>query len=183
MKHDSAARKYFGPARAGTIMLPALVALNLVNLAIGDAEAASYGSVREARQIPTIESVSRQHGIDPLLVRAVVKVESNFNPTAVSHKGARGLMQLMPTTQRELGVRDAFDPYDNVDGGTRYLIGLIKRYDSVRKALWAYNAGPTRIDRKGPPSVSREYANQVLRIFWRLQADRKSTVQPTLVSR
>jgi len=122
-----------------------------------------------ARHLALIESVAALYGIDPLLVRAVVKVESNFNPDAVSNKGAQGLMQLMPATQGDLGVADPFDPRQNVDGGTRYLIDLIKRYDSVRKALWAYNAGPARVDRAGPPAESRSYANQVLRTFWRLQ--------------
>jgi soluble lytic murein transglycosylase-like protein len=112
---------------------------------------------------------SRMHNIRPDLVRAVVQVESAFNPYAVSPKGAQGLMQLMPATARELGVRNAFNPIDNIRGGTMYLRQLLDRYagDEVL-ALAAYNAGPNAVDRYGvrvPPfRETRDYVNKVNRL-------------------
>ena len=100
------------------------------------------------------EEAARRHGLDPDLVRAVVAVESGFRPDAVSPKGAQGLMQLMPRTARALGVKDSFDPADNLDGGTRYLRSLVTRYNGdVKRALAAYNAGEGAVARHGgiPP--------------------------------
>ena len=99
-------------------------------------------------------------------MRAVVGVESGFQPQAVSPKGAQGLMQLMPATARDLGVADPFDPAANLDGGSRYLSSLVARYDGdLTKALAAYNAGMGAVARHGgvpPYTETRNYVRKVL---------------------
>lgn len=111
--------------------------------------------------------VARRHGLDPDLVLAVVAVESAFRPQAVSPRGARGLMQLMPRTAASLGVRDAMDPAANLDGGVRHLGSLIQLYDGdLTRALAAYNAGAGAVKRYGgvpPYRETRDYVRQVLR--------------------
>jgi soluble lytic murein transglycosylase-like protein len=111
-------------------------------------------------------AAARRHKLDPDLVLALVQVESAFRPNAVSPKGAQGLTQLMPATARELGVKDAFDPAQNLDGGARYLRQLLTRYGGdVKRALAAYNAGPGAVDRhQGVPPFreTRQYVRRVL---------------------
>ncbi len=124
------------------------------------------GSSKEQRLKPLIVRTANRHGVSPALVHAVVKVESAFRTGAVSHKGARGLMQLMPQTQQELGVRNAFNAADNLDGGTRYLRQQLEAFRDVRKALWAYNTGPGNVARHRIPRETRRYANDVLEHFW-----------------
>jgi hypothetical protein len=94
-----------------------------------------------------VEKTSRAHNVDPLLVDSVIRVESNYNPNAVSSKGAVGLMQLMPPTARMLGVNDSFDPAENIEAGVKYLKYLQDLYKDDRLALAAYNAGPGAVDR------------------------------------
>jgi soluble lytic murein transglycosylase-like protein len=111
-------------------------------------------------------AAAERHGLDPELVLAVVGVESAFHPEAVSPKGAQGLMQLMPETAASLGVEDAFDPTENLDGGVRHLGALLARYGGdVERALAAYNAGEGAVARHGgiPPfRETREYVRRVL---------------------
>lgn len=97
-----------------------------------------------------IQNASAKYGVAPSLIQAVIATESGFNPLAQSHAGAKGLMQLMDGTARGLGVTDSFDPVQNIEGGTRYLAMLLRKYEgSEAVALAAYNAGPGRIDRLG----------------------------------
>jgi soluble lytic murein transglycosylase-like protein len=114
---------------------------------------------------PIISRASRKYGVDVGLIKAVIKAESDFNPQAVSHAGARGLMQLMPATARSLGVTDSFDPEQNVMAGTRFLKDMLQRYNgNVDSALAAYNWGPGNVDRHGSsalPRETREYLTKV----------------------
>jgi len=121
-----------------------------------------------------IREISLQHDVDPLLVQAVVRVESAFNPSAVSRKGARGLMQLMPRTASALGVLDPFDPRENIRGGVRHLRYLLDRYrGNVTMAVAAYNAGEAAIDlHHGIPPYpeTEQYVQRVLRQAGMLEA-------------
>ena len=131
-----------------------------------------------------IASAASRHQIDPDFVASVVKAESGFNPTAVSSKGAQGLMQLMPRTAARLGVENALDPAANVEGGTKYLRQLLDQYDGdAVKALAAYNAGPQRVEQYGgvpPYRETRAYITRIIDDYNRkkLQQQAHSTVAP-----
>jgi soluble lytic murein transglycosylase-like protein len=112
-----------------------------------------------------IEQAAARHNVDPNLVRAVVKVESNFNPNAVSRKGAMGLMQLMPSTARQLRVKNPFDPEQNVDAGVRHLKQLLESYGGdIKLTLAAYNAGAGAVARSSGVPHYAETQNYVRRI-------------------
>jgi hypothetical protein len=117
----------------------------------------------------TIAHHSRQHHLDPALVSAVIKAESDFDPDAISRTGAIGLMQLMPQTAERLEIRDPFDPEENIAGGARYLRYLLDRFNgNLPLALAAYNAGATRVEhyRTLPPiHETRRYVKKVLRFY------------------
>jgi len=119
-----------------------------------------------------IRAVSGRHGMDHHLVQAVVQVESNYDPKAVSSKGAQGAMQIMPGTGRELGVDRPFDLEENIDAGVRYLKQQVRRFGNVRLALAAYNAGPAQVERYGgvPPfRETQDYVRKVLALYRKLK--------------
>lgn len=117
-----------------------------------------------------IDEAASRHNVDPNLVRAVIKVESNFNPNAVSRKGAMGLMQLMPQTARRLNVSNPFDPEQNVDAGVRQLKQLMENYGGdVKLTLAAYNAGPGAVARSaGVPhfAETRNYVKRITQLYY-----------------
>jgi soluble lytic murein transglycosylase-like protein len=116
-----------------------------------------------------IISASTRHSIDPDLIRAVIKTESDFNSNARSSKGAMGLMQLMPDTARQHNVLDAYNPLENIEGGVRHLRLLLSHYrGNLELSLAAYNAGINAVERHGgipPYAETRQYVQRVLRFY------------------
>ena len=123
-----------------------------------------------------------QHGVNPWLVKAVVLAESGMNPDAVSRAGAQGLMQLMPPTAKELGVLDAFDPAECIDGGTRYLAKMLDTFaGDTRLALAGYNAGPNRVKRVGRvPDIeeTQTYVKRVMALQRYFRTSRPISTEP-----
>jgi soluble lytic murein transglycosylase-like protein len=122
-----------------------------------------------------VDKASKKYGVDKTLIMAVIKQESDFNPNSTSGAGAMGLMQLMPGTARELGVSDAYNVEQNVDGGTKYLKGLLDMYGSTKElALAAYNSGPGTLQNRGVkgtgdisklPYETRDYVQKVMKYY------------------
>jgi soluble lytic murein transglycosylase-like protein len=124
---------------------------------------------RATQQMGWVRHYARLQGLDHRLVRAMITVESCFDRHAVSRVGAQGLMQLMPDTAQELGVEDAFDPRQNIRGGTTYFARMLQRFDQdTRLALAAYNAGPGAVERHGgipPYPETRQYVTRVMSLY------------------
>jgi len=127
-----------------------------------------------------INRAAKKHSVDPALIKAVIKAESNFNPTDTSCKGACGLMQLMPETARLLGVKSIYSPEENILAGTRYLRDMLYTFNgNTEKAIAAYNAGPTAVARYKnipPYRETRAYVENVNRYYRKYRSARKITV-------
>jgi soluble lytic murein transglycosylase-like protein len=154
---------------SGAVMRAARSAASEVNNYLLDGRAQFHPTLNRAftqQDIDAaIDAAAARHHVDPSLVRSVVKVESNFNPNAVSRKGAMGLMQLMPSTARSLNVSNPFDPAQNVDAGVRHLRKLLDSYGgNVRLSLAAYNAGAGAVARSAGVPHFRETQDYVRRI-------------------
>jgi len=147
-------------------MIRWLVVMSL-SLILQSTFAASLQDKQETLSL--IKRISNEQGIDYRLIVCVIQAESNFDPYAVSHKGAQGLMQIMPGTQKELGIVRPFSKQQNISGGVLYLIQQIK-YFGVRKGLWAYNTGPGNVRRGKVPRSTKKYANKIIRNYWKLYA-------------
>ena len=128
----------------------------------------AYASSGSADLDAIFEEAGRVYNLSPNLLKAVARVESNFNPNALSRAGAMGIMQLMPGTAAGLGVTNAYDPVQNIMGGARYLRQMLDRFGGdLRAALSAYNAGPGRVSMNGgaPLSFTESYVSRVLSFF------------------
>ncbi len=112
---------------------------------------------------PYIRQYSRQYGVDSDLVRAIIYAESKGDPFRISRDGALGLMQLMPSTAKLVGIENALDPEENIRGGVKYIAWLVKHYDEEH-ALWAWNAGPTRLKKKHMPRETRRFITEVISV-------------------
>jgi soluble lytic murein transglycosylase-like protein len=159
------------------VVAPKIVAPKVIDNAPSATENLSRELPPDAAIPELIEQAARKYNVDPNLVHAVVKVESNYNPFAVSHAGAEGLMQLVPSTARRFGVANSFDPRQNIDAGVRYLKYLQTLYrNNTRLALAAYNAGEGAVFKyQGIPRYreTENYLYQVARRWGELNRGRR----------
>jgi len=132
-------------------------------------ERLSETDTNENRFHSIIISAADTHRVDPALIKAVIRAESNYNPFAISKKGAIGLMQLMPSTADDLGIKDLYNPEHNIHGGVKYLKQLLKRFEGdLRMTIAAYNAGTSKIQQyQGIPpfKTTRDYVKKVIAYY------------------
>ena len=132
-----------------------------------------FPNVDKKKIIQIANAYSRRYGLDERLVQAVIQIESGFRSEAVSTAGAEGLMQIMPATQKHLGVSNSFDPHQNIEGGVKYLKRMIDRFGDLDLALAAYNAGPGNVEKyRGIPPFreTQNYVRKVLALYNKLKA-------------
>jgi soluble lytic murein transglycosylase-like protein len=163
-------------ARSAAADVASYVSAKPVGSGISSSLNPGYRDLTRGRQVTpqdvdkAIEESAQAHNVDPNLVRALIKVESNFNAHAVSRKGAMGLMQLMPQTARTLKVSNPFDPRQNVDAGVRHLKDLLNSYNGdVQLSLAAYNAGQGAVARNNgipPYTETRNYVKRITELYW-----------------
>ena len=135
----------------------------LVGIDKGHKVRRSVNNSQQNRLDYIINRASRKIGVPKAMIKSIIRVESNFNRWAVSPKGARGYMQLMPGTARDLGVKNIYNPVENITAGTTYYRMMLNRFGGNRiKALYAYNAGPTAVEKGRIPNQSLRYAKKVM---------------------
>ena len=174
MTTDASGRRFFVNADPPPLKLPAAKPRATIYM---PGELSFMGENRPAVNIDRdgveklVKEAAERHQVDPALIRAVIETESNWNPAAISRKGALGLMQLIPTTAQRFGANDAFSPKQNVEAGVSYLKTLLERYNgNLDLALAAYNAGEGAVDRAhGVPSFreTRNYVQKVQEAYFR----------------
>jgi soluble lytic murein transglycosylase-like protein len=147
----------------------------ITNFGAGGSRRTSYAWLakqrnRRSKYDPLIERHAARYGVDPILVRAVIQVESSFDPKCVSRRGARGLMQLMPETAKQYGVRHIFDPDENIHGGVRYLSDLLRLFpNDLPRTLAAYNAGENAVFKYAgipPYDETMTYVKRALTVYY-----------------
>ncbi len=174
--------------------------LNFYQSEIKDIIPTGRAAVRRTKKIPLVKSkkkkvprdivnfdelivyFAKKHNLEPALIKAVIKAESDFDQYCVSNKGAKGLMQLMPNTADRLGVFDIYSPHQNIDGGARYLAEQLRNFGDIKLALAAYNAGPKAVKKyKGIPPYreTKRYITTVL-TYWQYFANRPISIQKPL---
>ncbi len=166
---ESARRTGLAAAEAGRIPRPSSAAPSRAESLradiVGTARGTPVNGAQAGPYADLINQAATRHGIDTTLLAAVTRAESGFDPRAVSRAGAKGLMQLMDPTAKMLGVQDSFDPAQNIEGGTRFLSEMLKRFQKPELALAAYNAGPGAVTKHGgiPPfKETQTYVQRVL---------------------
>ena len=144
---------------------PSVSSLNTTIQELGSTNSVTATSSK-SQILDMITKISEKHGVDDKLVKALIRQESGFNPKATSKSGAMGLMQLMPATAKGLGVQDAYNPVQNVEGGVKYLKSMLNRYNgNIILALAAYNAGPGAVDKYSgvpPYAETQNYVKNIL---------------------